>query len=74
MTEQLTEALRPFLEMAKACESLHDRETIAARCLGGKVVYLDVRDFKALEKAALAMYREKPPTKVSGCDGLSTMG
>jgi hypothetical protein len=52
MTEQLEAALAPFLEMAEACKTLHDRESIAGRAYDGKVIYLDARDFHALKHAA----------------------
>ena len=44
-------ALDPFLAMAKACEHLHDNETIAARAVpGNRVVSIDAKAFHALSE------------------------
>jgi hypothetical protein len=59
MDEQLKAALAPFLEMAKACEPLHDHEPIAGRANGGKIIYLDARDFRALALAFEQQERQK---------------
>ena len=50
----LTSALAPFIEMAKACEHLHDNEPIAARAIAGnRMVSIDARAFQDLARGVM---------------------
>jgi hypothetical protein len=62
VTDQMRDALKPFLAMARACATLHDHEPIAARAVNGgnnRVVHLDVSDFRALANAVDALDGER---------------